>query len=139
MEQMKRTDGRSRRALGGTTARRRKKLAAEIRRYLQEHIERKVTIAELAGVCHVSETQVKKCFKAFFGTTVHVWFRHEKMLAAATLLKETDLSVLEIAGRFGYDNGSKFARAFSNSMGVSPSIYRQQYREISDCPDVACD
>ena len=32
--------------------------------------------------------------------------------------------VLAIANRFGYDNGSKFAKAFRDVIGVSPSEYR---------------
>ena len=32
--------------------------------------------------------------------------------------------VLDIAGQFGYDNASKFAKAFRSVIGVSPSAYR---------------
>ena len=43
-------------------------------------------------------------------------------------LKETQDSILEIAGKYGYENGSKFATAFRSVMGVSPSQYRRRYR-----------
>ena len=32
--------------------------------------------------------------------------------------------VLDIAGQFGYDNASKFAKAFRDVVGVSPREYR---------------
>jgi AraC-like DNA-binding protein len=48
------------------------------------------------------------------------------MEAASWLLSETDQSILEIAGKFGYENGSKFAGAFRRVMGVSPSEYRRR-------------
>ena len=41
------------------------------------------------------------------------------------LLRRSDESVLAIAGQLGYDNASKFARAFRQVMGVSPSDYRK--------------
>ena len=47
-----------------------------------------------------------------------------KMHGAAVLLRTTDRTVLDIAGQFGYDNGSKFARAFRDVIGVSPAAYR---------------
>ena len=47
------------------------------------------------------------------------------MEMAAKLLAETDESILEIAGRIGYENGSKFARAFRDVMGISPGRYRR--------------
>ena len=37
---------------------------------------------------------------------------------------DPDETVLAIANRFGYDNGSKFAKAFRDVIGVSPSEYR---------------
>ena len=42
----------------------------------------------------------------------------------AELLRSTDRTVLDIAGQFGYDNASKFARAFRSVIGVSPNAYR---------------
>ena len=46
------------------------------------------------------------------------------LLGAAALLRETDRTVLDIACQFGYDNASKFARAFRDVIGVSPREYR---------------
>ena len=102
----------------------RKKLAEDIRNYLLENLERKVTIRELADQFHISETQVKNSFKTAFDVTVHSWFRTQKMQAAAEDLCSTDLSVLEIAGKYGFDNGSKFAGAFRETFHMTPSAYR---------------
>ena len=51
--------------------------------------------------------------------------------AAALMLKQTDHTVLDVAGRFGYDNGSKFAKAFRDVMGMSPKEYRQKEQQKS--------
>ena len=40
------------------------------------------------------------------------------------MLKSTDFTILEIAGEYGYENGSKFAGAFKAVMGMSPNEYR---------------
>ena len=106
----------------------RKKQAQEIRAYLRSNLDRKVTIRELADHFHISETQVKTCFKEVYGTTVHAWFRSGKMHAAAGDLCPTDLSVLEIAGKYGYDNGSKFAGAFRDVFGMPPGAYRLHHK-----------
>lgn len=50
------------------------------------------------------------------------------MLSAARMLRETGLRVLEIAMCHGYDNGSKFAKAFRDVLGVSPNEYRRGKR-----------
>ena len=67
-------------------------------------------------------------FKAVCGTSIYAFTKQQKMYAAAELLRTGDSTVLEIAGRFGYDNASKFAGAFRNVMGVTPNEYRSKLR-----------
>ena len=47
-----------------------------------------------------------------------------RLRQAAELLRQTNRTVLDIAGQFGYDNASKFAKAFRDVIGVSPREYR---------------
>ena len=99
-------------------------LAKSAGEYLLENMERRVTIAELAEHFHVSPTSMKNCFKDIYGDSVYSYIRGQKMNYAASMLKETDLSILEIAGSCGYDNGSKFASSFRAVMGMAPNEYR---------------
>ena len=55
-------------------------------------------------------TQVKCAFAKYMEFRC-LLARKRRMEMAAKLLAETDESILEIAGRIGYENGSKFARA----------------------------
>lgn len=52
------------------------------------------------------------------------FLRAQKMHAAAKLLRESDRTVLDVASQFGYENASKFAKAFRDVIGVSPNSYR---------------
>lgn len=99
-------------------------LAKNICEYLNGRMNEKVTIEKLCKVFHVCSTSVKNSFKAVYGEAVYSYIRNQKMKAAAKMLLETDLSVLEIAGIFGYDNGSKFAKAFRDVVGKTPLDYR---------------
>lgn len=92
--------------------------------YLTEHMDRRVTIAALAELFHVSQTALKNSFKDVYGVSIYSFIRAQKMQAAALMLRQTEYSVLEIAGKYGYDNGSKFAGAFKNVMGMTPNEYR---------------
>ena len=44
---------------------------------------------------------------------------------AAALLRETDLSVAEIAGQVGYESQSKFTATFKEQFGQLPKEYRR--------------
>lgn len=109
-------------------SRSRAELAKNICEYLGERMNEKVTIEKLCEVFHVCSTSVKSSFKAVYGEAVYSYIRNQKMKAAAKMLIETDRSVLEIAGLFGYDNGSKFAKAFRDTMGKTPLDYRNSNR-----------
>ena len=99
-------------------------LAEEISAYLSAHMDRHTTIKELGEIFHVSPTRVKTCIKNVYGMSVYAFARNRKMHAAARLLRHSDATVLEIAGYFGYDNGSKFAKAFRDVIGMTPAEYR---------------
>ncbi|MDO4554927.1 MAG: AraC family transcriptional regulator [Lachnospiraceae bacterium] len=101
-------------------------LAKQASRYITEHLQEKLTIELLSNLFHVSPTQLKNCFKGVFGMSVYAYIKAQKMKAAARLLTGSSRTVLDIAGQFGYENGSKFAVAFRSVMGLSPKEYRRQ-------------
>ena len=103
-------------------------LAEQASSYMFEHMDKKITISELSEMMHVSQTQLKNSFRNYYGNSVYKYIRSRKMQKAASLLEEGQLSVMEIAGMFGYENCSKFAAAFRGEYGVSPSSYRKQHR-----------
>ncbi len=105
-------------------ARAHEQLAAAVRDYLDQHPERRITLAELETVFHVSGTMIKSAYRDAFGASLYADTKRRKMLAAADTLRHTSRTVLEIACSLGYDNASKFAAAFRSIYGVSPTEYR---------------
>lgn len=97
--------------------------------FMKENIGRKVTLHELSRTFHVSETRLKNSFQARYGEPVYTWFKRRKMERAASLLREKEMSVQEIAADLGYENGSKFASAFRSVYGMTPGQYRRRARD----------
>ena len=89
-------------------------------------MDERITLDMLAHAFHVSGTSIKNSFKAVYGASLYAFIRTQKMQAAAKRLAETDRSVLEIAGEFGYDNASKFAKAFRDALGMTPGEFRRR-------------
>ena len=90
-----------------------------------------VTVSELSARFYVSQTHMQNTFKGVYGVPVQSYIRILKMQSAALMLIHTDLPVLEIASRCGYDNSSKFAHAFHKIMGETP----MEYRKMHDLPE----
>ena len=99
-----------------------------VRSFICENMDSHFTIEELSDKFDMPPTAMKLCFKNVFGMPVFTYARHERMKLAAKQLRECDRGILEIAGEVGYNNGSKFAHAFQDVMGMTPKEYRKKYR-----------
>ena len=108
---------------GGTPAQTR--LVGEAEALLQDRPEERWTLARLSQRLGASPSLLQGSFRAVYGMSPGAFLRARRMRYAAELLRRSDESVLAIAGQLGYDNASKFARAFRQVMGVSPSDYRR--------------
>ncbi|MFA6734844.1 MAG: helix-turn-helix transcriptional regulator, partial [Sphaerochaetaceae bacterium] len=79
---------------------------------------------ELARMLKVSPTLLKTSFRGVYGMPLYAYVRTMKMQAAAQMLRGYGGTILQVAETYGYENGSKFAKAFRDVMGVEPSAYR---------------
>ncbi len=109
-------------------------LARRVCAYLTEHTESRVTSEELCARFGASESLIRTSFQGVYGLSPAAFLRAQKMHGAAELLRGTDRTVLDIAGQFGYDNPSKFARTFRDVIGVSPNEYRSGVDRDSCAP-----
>lgn len=101
-------------------------LAKQVCQFINEHMHTRLTIEQLAAQFYVSPAWLKKCFYSVYGESVYAYIRAYKMRLAAHEMRNTSRTISEIAGSFGYDNSSKFSKAFRDVMGVSPTEYRRE-------------
>lgn len=102
-------------------------LAKTISKYLADRTDSEITVSELAYKFNISKSHLQKAFNGVYGTSVFSYMRILKMHSAAMKLIQTEKSVMEIAGELGYDNASKFASAFREIMGETPTEYRKSH------------
>lgn len=105
-------------------------LAKQVCQFIDTHMNTRMTTERLAEQFFVSSAWLKKCFYSVYGESIYAYIRAYKMRSAAHRLKTTDQTISEIAGTFGYDNSSKFSKAFRDVMGVSPTEYRRENTSI---------
>ncbi|CAA9500934.1 MAG: hypothetical protein AVDCRST_MAG96-1966 [uncultured Segetibacter sp.] len=79
------------------------------------------TIDELARISAMSNTKLKKDFKALYGLPIYEYFQKNRMLKAKSLLVLGEYTIKEVGQMVGYSNLSHFANTFKKEFGFLPS------------------
>lgn len=96
------------------------------KQYINDNFRRKLTVAELAAVAHLSTRQLNELFRNQIGMTPHHYLTELRMQEAWRLLEQSDLSIQRIADSLGYASLSSFSERFSNHFGRSPTYFRRK-------------
>lgn len=82
------------------------------------------TIAELAGMCNMSESYFQIMYKKIFNSNCISDVINARLTMAKDLVRNTSSSMQEIAICCGYNNVEHFSRQFKAKFGMSPLKYR---------------
>jgi transcriptional regulator GlxA family with amidase domain len=97
--------------------------------HLVSHLDRPVTIDELAARAHMAPRTFARRFRAETGTTPHDWLTNQRVLLARRLLEETDLGVEAVAVRAGFGDAATLRHHFRRRVGATPQAYRITFRD----------
>ena len=75
---------------------------------------------------HIQRNKLFKKINALTGVTPLYFVRMIRMKRACQLLKDSGLTVAEVAYQVGYNSPKRFAQHFKNEYGVTPSEYIKQ-------------
>jgi AraC-like DNA-binding protein len=91
---------------------------------LEEQVEGMVSIAKLAGVLGLCEEHLRRLFREHTGMSPYQYYLELKIHRARLMLRETTLTVKEIARSLGFESPFHFSKAFKQRTGVSPTRWR---------------
>jgi transcriptional regulator GlxA family with amidase domain len=85
-------------------------------------------VQRLARVSGVSEAHFARSFKQAFGVPPHRYLLTRRIERATALLRDTELSITEIAFQTGWESLGTFGRTFRDVTGESPGAIRSRAR-----------
>jgi transcriptional regulator GlxA family with amidase domain len=101
---------------------------AQAQIWTQDNLARPLNIPKLAEQFGMTTRTFNRRFKAATGQTPIDYLTHVRMTFACDLLKNTDLSILEVAGFSGFKDATWFSSRFKYWSGDTPKAYRQTVR-----------
>lgn len=91
---------------------------------IRRDYQKALSLQSVAATCGQSLRQLQRRFQSAFGITPQEFLIRTRVVAAAKLLEETDLSSSEVARSCGFVDASSFAVQFKKRMGSTPTAYR---------------
>ena len=105
------------------------KAIAEAINHLQKNLYQEPDWNWLSQKAGMSYSKFRRLFRELEKDSPHDYFLRCRMRASAELLRNTDLSIKDIAYRFGYDDIGQFSKLFKQKIGVPPSQFRGRIME----------
>jgi AraC-like DNA-binding protein len=99
---------------------------ARVIQYVQNHCHETLRVGDLAKRAGLSEYQFEERVRKIFQLTAGQLIQKTRMEVAERLLRRTRRTIAAIALDCGYSDQSAFTRQFRQTIGLSPSEYRQR-------------
>lgn len=102
-----------------------------VKRYVREHIQEDIYIADIAKQVYLNEQYLMRTFKKTTGVSILEFITGERLWLAKELLIHTGYPINRVADMVGYGNYSYFTKIFKRNVGMTP----QAYRAANECND----
>lgn len=96
------------------------------RRHIETHAETLHSLAEVAGICAISEAYLCRIFRRYHRLSPYRFLINCRMSHAASLLVLPALLVKDVAIRLGFENPYHFSKVFKRVHGLPPEEFRRQ-------------
>lgn len=116
---------------GNTTSREHYERILALLNYIEENFGEEITLEKAADLTGFSKFHFTRLFKEQTSSTFYDYLIKRRIHEAQRLLY-TNTSITDIAFQTGFNNSTTFCRSFKKVTGMSPSEYRNKFRNEPD-------
>ena len=101
---------------------------AATRAWAQGHLDKPMTLADLAAHAACSERTLTRQFTAETGMSPKRWLSKARLQAACELLETTGSSIEQIADKTGFPTANALRSHFAATLNTTPTSYRRRFQ-----------
>jgi AraC family transcriptional regulator len=109
---------------------------SRVQAFVSDHLERELSVQQLAAVVHMSPFHFARRFKQATGYTPHNYVTLQRMERSKEMLRESDVPLVDVAFDVGFKTQGHFTVVFHKAVGMTPRAYRLLNRRPSGHPRV---
>jgi|SRR5690606_35026131 len=101
-------------------------IAKMVNEYMEENLQKGIPDHKTLALLHgTNENKLKKSFKILFKKSISQHFQAKRIHEAKKLLLDSDMKIITIAQRVGFNDQGHFARVFKKKVGKTPTDFRK--------------
>lgn len=98
-----------------------------MKKFIHEHYGENLLLDDIVGAAELSNAYGSSIFKKETGMTITNYVTKVRMEEAQCLIRETNLTITEVAYKVGYTDTRYFSKLFIKTVGIKPVDYRKFY------------
>ncbi len=107
--------------------------------YIENRLCEEMTQQDIADACCCSLSSLQKIWRYCSHTSIKEYISKRRLANSAKDILRGDMTITDIAFRYQYNSPEVFTRAFTRLWGVSPSAFRDKYRNADIFPRLIAD
>lgn len=93
--------------------------------YIESHLTEEIDTKELAQAAGCSVYTFQRFFTYVSGLSLTEYIRKRRLSNAALELRQSNIKIIDLAVKYGYESANSFSRAFQTLHGVTPAAARK--------------
>jgi AraC-like DNA-binding protein len=98
--------------------------------HVRKHFQSQIGLNEMSDLISMTVPSFCRYFKKLTGKTFTRFVNEYRLVHAAKLLSEEQMSITEVCFESGFSNYSHFTKQFKDFLGKSPSNYRSEFKQV---------
>jgi AraC family transcriptional regulator len=104
--------------------------------YIEDNLTNDIDFTEVARLAFCSEYHFKRMFSFLAGVTLSEYIRRRRLTLAAFELNSSNVRIIDVAVKYGYNSPDSFTRAFESLHGITPSEARNNGQSLKAYPQM---
>lgn len=93
--------------------------------FISENYEKPISVIDIAERLRISRSHLYRIFMKHMSQSPKSYLENYRIKQACILLKQTSMTVSQVAGSVGYEDQLYFSKVFHKQMKLSPRAYRK--------------
>lgn len=88
--------------------------------YIENNLDEDINYKKLAQVALSSEYHFPRLFSSITGISLSEYIRRRRLTLAAFDIQKSEIRIIDVALKYGYESADSFSRAFQKTHGIKP-------------------